>query len=64
MVTMPQNNDDREFRQLMAQAQTYRHLSGRAKEEAYVRFKRRLSDMPLPVSYEKAIRELCQRLQY
>lgn len=57
-------NDGREFRQLLADAQTYRHLSGRAKEQAYVQLKRRLSNMALPVPYEKAIRELCQRLQY
>lgn len=61
---MPPTNDARAFQELLAQAQTYRHLSGRAKEQAYVQLKRRLSNMALPVPYEKAIRELCQRLQY
>lgn len=57
-------NDDREFRQLLAQAQRDSRLSGRAKEQAYVRLKRQLADMPLPVPYEKAIQQLCHHLQY
>lgn len=53
-----------EFLLLMDRAQRCRSLQPHEKDKAYKRFKQQLSEMNLPVSYEKAIQELCRRLQY
>ena len=52
------------YRALLQEAQRKRKLTGRAKDEAYNQLKRRLSTVALPGTYEQAIRELCQRLDY
>lgn len=61
---MPKQSKGTAFEQLLAEAERSSQLSGRAKDAAYVRLKRRLADMALPVSYEKAIQQLCHHLQY
>jgi hypothetical protein len=53
-----------EFLALMSKAQRCRNLPPQQKDKAYHVFKRKLADMSLPVSYEKAIQELCRRMQY
>lgn len=53
-----------EFLLLMDRAQLFRRFPQREKDKAYARFKKKLSEMDLPVSYEKAIQELCRRMQY
>jgi hypothetical protein len=53
-----------EFLLLMDRAQRCRSLPQPEKDKAYAMFKRKLSEMTLPVSYEKAIQELCRRMQY
>lgn len=52
------------YEQLMTLAEEYRNSSEHEKDLAYEIFKRTLAWIVRPVSYERAIRELCERMNY
>lgn len=58
-------NDSREFRALLAEAERNRKTQDGAKDAAYVRLVRKLQNLDtLPVPYEQAVKQLCERLGY
>ena len=59
------NDNGLEFRALLAEAERNRKARGGAKEVVYVRLVRRLQNIDaLPVPYEQAVKQLCDRLNY
>lgn len=52
------------YQRLLQEAERNRSKQGLAKEQAYVRLKRQLEAVQLPVSYEQAVKQLCDKLGY
>ncbi len=62
---MIQTKDELAYRALLAEAERNRKARDGAKDATYARLVRRLrqlDDLPLP--YEQAVRQLCEKLEY